>query len=501
MEFFCYRRRPKKQQPLPDEVPPEKLSQEAYRLLRTVQSLLEMQEPNLIQQSEKNIDEDRKFLEQLAKEFPPVRDPHTQRAGSFSMSPKASRTEKEGKMLNTAFSRKLSLQLTPGELRRNSVSRDSGRLKSSDSTGLLSTNESYASNGIDFKHERVTHHEKTASLQDRNYHQERNNHQERSSNQERINRQERSYHHDKTLIHNRCLQNDGLQLDRSLQNGRSQNDRNENSRDQNDKDQNDRSQNDKGQNDRNHNERTLNDKSLLIDRNLQYDRLSSFAQESPSSQEQFLSLQQDRVPSHDRFLSLQQDRVLSHDRLTNLQQDRISNQDRVASQERLSNQDRLNQDKSNQDRLIQDKSNQDRLNPERSNSDRLKLDRSNSDRSNHFSSVQHDRLTALHSKKLETENGNSPPASCVSSTDAESGFSSMNSFQEVGIPLMNALINDAYNQNGNADKLADSHKNKQQITLEEIKLWQKSDQHVHKRWNSTPSEVISSSDKMKVFWV
>nr|CAD7399653.1 unnamed protein product [Timema cristinae] len=43
------RRRPRKLRSDPDEVPPEKLSQEAFRLFRTVQSLLNTSEPNLAQ--------------------------------------------------------------------------------------------------------------------------------------------------------------------------------------------------------------------------------------------------------------------------------------------------------------------------------------------------------------------------------------------------------------------------------------------------------------------
>ncbi|KAJ9574865.1 hypothetical protein L9F63_007960, partial [Diploptera punctata] len=42
-------RRPRQPQLAPDEIPPEKLSQEAFRLLRTVQSLLNTREPDLAQ--------------------------------------------------------------------------------------------------------------------------------------------------------------------------------------------------------------------------------------------------------------------------------------------------------------------------------------------------------------------------------------------------------------------------------------------------------------------
>ncbi|XP_012267126.2 uncharacterized protein LOC105692477 [Athalia rosae] len=47
-----YRRRPKQSENNPDEVPPERLAQEAFRLMRTVQSLLATREPDLVRASE-----------------------------------------------------------------------------------------------------------------------------------------------------------------------------------------------------------------------------------------------------------------------------------------------------------------------------------------------------------------------------------------------------------------------------------------------------------------
>lgn len=49
LTVFClfHRRRPRPSQSDLEEVPPEKLSQEAFRLLRTVQSLLNTREPDL----------------------------------------------------------------------------------------------------------------------------------------------------------------------------------------------------------------------------------------------------------------------------------------------------------------------------------------------------------------------------------------------------------------------------------------------------------------------
>ncbi|KYB28314.1 uncharacterized protein LOC103312472 [Tribolium castaneum] len=106
-------RRPKKPETSSEEIPPEKLSQEAFRLLRTAQSLLNTQEPKL----SNDTPDDLEFLAQLAKEFPQTPDPKPQRTTSFSLSPKLLVPERETRIA-TAFNRKLSLQLN--ETRRNS---------------------------------------------------------------------------------------------------------------------------------------------------------------------------------------------------------------------------------------------------------------------------------------------------------------------------------------------------------------------------------------------
>lgn len=113
-----------------DEASPEKLSQEAFRLLRTAQSLLNTREPDLAHvNSEKG--EDMDFITQLAKEFPPLETSH-QRATSFSLSPKLLTPEKD---LRQPFNRKLSLPLNCTELRKNSLMKETLKLaKSSDST-------------------------------------------------------------------------------------------------------------------------------------------------------------------------------------------------------------------------------------------------------------------------------------------------------------------------------------------------------------------------------
>ncbi|CAG9840287.1 unnamed protein product [Diabrotica balteata] len=93
----------KPEEPSPDEIPPDKLAQEAFRLLRTAQSLLNTREPDLVQISTCEPSNDIEFLEQLAKEFPPP-EIKAQRATSFSLSPKLIMPEVETK-ISTAFNR------------------------------------------------------------------------------------------------------------------------------------------------------------------------------------------------------------------------------------------------------------------------------------------------------------------------------------------------------------------------------------------------------------
>ncbi|CAH1101067.1 unnamed protein product [Psylliodes chrysocephalus] len=108
----------KPEEPSPEEFPPEKLAQEAFRLLRTAQSLLNTREPDLAQMPPCEPVNDIEFLQQLAKEFPPPEN-KPQRATSFSLSPKLITPETDNKIA-TAFNRKLSLQLS--DVRRTSRS-------------------------------------------------------------------------------------------------------------------------------------------------------------------------------------------------------------------------------------------------------------------------------------------------------------------------------------------------------------------------------------------
>lgn len=102
----------------PEEIPPEKLAQEAFRLLRTAQSLLNTREPDLAHvknEPENNID----FLVSLAKEFPLANENRPQRTTSFSLCPKLILPDEV--KTSIPLNRKLSLQLN--ETRRNSLSK------------------------------------------------------------------------------------------------------------------------------------------------------------------------------------------------------------------------------------------------------------------------------------------------------------------------------------------------------------------------------------------
>lgn len=117
-------RKQKKDETSPEEIPPDKLAQEAFRLLRTAQSLLNTREPDLARvQPTVEQEEDIEFLSQIAKEFPSDQSTPTnteirpQRATSFTVSPKLILPGNDVK-ISTAFNRKLSLQLS--EVRRNS---------------------------------------------------------------------------------------------------------------------------------------------------------------------------------------------------------------------------------------------------------------------------------------------------------------------------------------------------------------------------------------------
>lgn len=145
----CFRRKPKKQQPHVDEVSPEKLSQEAFRLLRTAQSLLSTREPNLANVNPESTDE-LEFMAQLAKEFPSI-EPRPQRTTSFSLSPKL--LVPEHRIASAVFNRKLSLPLSSTDQRR-SLLKESFKLSKSPESNRNSIAESdLVLNDADFNKE------------------------------------------------------------------------------------------------------------------------------------------------------------------------------------------------------------------------------------------------------------------------------------------------------------------------------------------------------------
>lgn len=94
--FFFFRRRPKKQEYSLDEIPPEKLSQEAFRLLRTAKSLLNTEEPDITNQTNEiqtNCENDVEFMVKLAKEFPRIKETSQRTSISYSMCPKLIKPE------------------------------------------------------------------------------------------------------------------------------------------------------------------------------------------------------------------------------------------------------------------------------------------------------------------------------------------------------------------------------------------------------------------------
>ncbi|XP_018324726.1 uncharacterized protein LOC108736696 isoform X2 [Agrilus planipennis] len=124
-------------------------------------------------------------------------------------------------------------------------------------------------------------------------------------------------------------------------------------------------------------------------------------------------------------------------------------------------------------------------------------------------SISSQRSSAINVKKrTEPETSVTPPMSSVSSAEDESGFSSMNSFQELGIPVV------SYEEVGNKSKEAllrsmlhdnntRQNSNQKKPSQEDRKLWQTPDNScMHKRWNSSPVEgKVEMNKPLKVLWV
>lgn len=105
------------------------------------------------------------------------------------------------------------------------------------------------------------------------------------------------------------------------------------------------------------------------------------------------------------------------------------------------------------------------------------------------------------------EKSNSPPMGSVSSAEDESGFSSMNSFQDVGLPLVNSTVCEEVSTkeallrsmlNGSNSLNTDKSKN-----INDMKLWQKPNESFiyHRRRNSSPADTSKEKTSLKVLWV
>lgn len=137
----------------------------------------------------------------------------------------------------------------------------------------------------------------------------------------------------------------------------------------------------------------------------------------------------------------------------------------------------------------------------------------NSDKSNNDNKYKYRRY------KVDSEKSNSPPMDNISSAEDESGFSSMNSFQDVGLPTVNSTVceevsakeallrsmlhstpihgdSNLYRPQENGEK-CEKYSN-----IDEIKLWQKPVNHIfHQRRNSSPAAATKEKTSMKVLWV
>lgn len=102
-----------------------------------------------------------------------------------------------------------------------------------------------------------------------------------------------------------------------------------------------------------------------------------------------------------------------------------------------------------------------------------------------------------------------PSGGSISSVEDESGFSSMNSFQDVGLPLAtgeevstkNALLRSMLHNN--LEQFSSSFEEKSSAIGEEQKLWQVKPEVAHKRWSSTPVHHCPNAEKrrLNVLWV
>lgn len=114
------------------------------------------------------------------------------------------------------------------------------------------------------------------------------------------------------------------------------------------------------------------------------------------------------------------------------------------------------------------------------------------------------RMSHIYVDVCKAEKHNSPPIGSISSAEDESGFSSMNSFQEVGLPAVNTEemtsretpILQSLTSYSEQTRLSNANLK----ISDDIKLWQKPLVY-HQRRNSSPMEAPKQKSTLKVLWV
>lgn len=92
--------------------------------------------------------------------------------------------------------------------------------------------------------------------------------------------------------------------------------------------------------------------------------------------------------------------------------------------------------------------------------------------------------------KNKYENSSSPTISNAGSIEGESGFSSMNSYQEIGLPLV-TVHNETKNNNGF----------KKMAPVDTMKLWSKLEHVYYEKYSTTKSAASEEKPPTKVLWV
>lgn len=114
-------------------------------------------------------------------------------------------------------------------------------------------------------------------------------------------------------------------------------------------------------------------------------------------------------------------------------------------------------------------------------------------------------MSSIYCDAGKLEKYNTAPTGSLSSAEDESGFSSMNSFQEVGLPLVSCeevstpvKKTTSYCEQSNID--CGLPINASLKTSDDVKLWQKPSIY-HQRRNSSPMEAPKQKSTLKVLWV